>query len=90
MKQKIIVIGKFQEELFLKTIQDHQIESLWVVPPIVVFLAKSPLVENYDLSSIKDIVCGAAPLSKDIEESLKQRFLNYMRVKFITRVVFTG
>ncbi|KAJ3659979.1 hypothetical protein Zmor_011639 [Zophobas morio] len=73
LKQKIIVIGKFQEELFLKTIQDHQIESLWVVPPIVVFLAKSPLVENYDLSSIKDIVCGAAPLSKDIEESLKQR-----------------
>ena len=39
-----------------------------VVPPIMVFLAKHPLVDKYDLSSLTDLMCAAAPLSQQLEE----------------------
>lgn len=37
-----------------------------MVPPIIVLLAKSPLVEKYDLSSIQVVTYGAAPMSKEV------------------------
>jgi 4-coumarate--CoA ligase len=40
----------------------------------MVFLSKSPLVDEYDLSSIKDIGCGAASLSKEVEDQVRKRF----------------
>lgn len=40
---------------------------MFVVPPLMVFLAKSPLIENYDLTTLKLLFCGAAPLSKELE-----------------------
>lgn len=52
---KIIVISRFEERLFLKAIQDYKIETLPLVPPLLVFLAKSPIVDEYDLSSVKQI-----------------------------------
>lgn len=39
----------------------------------MVFLAKSPLVSKYDLSSLKILRCGAAPLTKEIEDSVQRR-----------------
>lgn len=46
---------------------------LVVVPPIMVMLAKSPLFGKYDLSSVRDISSGAAPLSRDIEDQVRDR-----------------
>ena len=34
------------------------------MPPLVLFLGKHPLVENYDLSSVHSVICGAAPLAE--------------------------
>ena len=50
-----------------------QVSSLYVVPPIVVFMAKHPMVLNYDLSAIKRVLCGAAPLSAEIEKQFLAR-----------------
>ncbi|XP_058807956.1 uncharacterized protein LOC131673735 [Phymastichus coffea] len=71
-----IVFSHFEEEAFLETIQQYKIEVLTLVPPLMVFLAKHPLVDKYDLSSIKIIWCGAAPLSRNIEETIKKRLKN--------------
>lgn len=53
-----------------------QIRSLFTVPPVIVQLAKSPLVDRYDLSSLEWILSGAAPLGKDICDQLLSRFPN--------------
>ena len=50
-----------------------QITVLFVVPPLVVLLAKAKVVDNYDLMSLRSIVSGAAPLSEDIELLLNKR-----------------
>lgn len=70
---KMIVLPKFEEELFLSSIEKYKINCLYLVPPIIIFLAKSPLVSKYDLSSIKEITSGAAPLRKDVQDLVQKR-----------------
>jgi len=43
------------------------------VPPIVLALAKSPLVEQYDLSSLRRVNCGAAPLDPTLQQAASAR-----------------
>lgn len=50
--------------------------SMNVPPPLILFLVKTPLFEKYDLSSLKIVLCGAAPLSKELEDQLRERFNN--------------
>uniref|UniRef100_A0A1Y1N6J3 Luciferin 4-monooxygenase n=1 Tax=Photinus pyralis TaxID=7054 RepID=A0A1Y1N6J3_PHOPY len=70
----VVIMNKFSPEVYLRCLQDYKIEDLNIVPSIGNFLAKSDLVEKYDLSNIKQIFCGTAPLSKDIEQILIKRF----------------
>lgn len=51
-----------------------------LVPPLVSFLAKHPLVDKFDLSSLKAISSGAAPLSRDLEVKVAERIPNVERV----------
>lgn len=46
--------------------QTYKITTLFVVPPIIVFLAKSPLVEKYDLTSVLVAIYGSAPTSAKV------------------------
>ncbi|EFA05828.2 uncharacterized protein LOC655287 [Tribolium castaneum] len=70
---KLIIIPKFRPEVYLKTIEDYKIETLFTVPPLLIFLAKSPLVSFYDISSVKDVICAAAVITKELEEMVKDR-----------------
>lgn len=45
-----------------------------IVPPLAVFLAKHPLVLKYDLSSLHEVWCGAAPLSSEIQKAVTKRY----------------
>jgi acyl-CoA synthetase (AMP-forming)/AMP-acid ligase II len=46
---------------------------LLLVPALIVFLAKAKIVDKYDLSSLRAIRSGAAPLSEEIETLVKER-----------------
>lgn len=50
-----VVFSRFDEKLFLECIEKYKIEQLYLVPSLVVFLAKHPLVDKYDLSCVKRI-----------------------------------
>lgn len=77
---KVIVMSMFNETVFLESIQNHKVTLLFAVPPLMVFLAKHPLVDEYDLSSIRYIGCGAAPLSKEVQLAVQKR-LNITEIK---------
>ncbi|XP_069682667.1 luciferin 4-monooxygenase-like isoform X2 [Periplaneta americana] len=70
---KFVIMGRFEEDVFLRSIQNHKITLLYLVPPIIVLLAKSSAVDKYDLSSVRDIISGAAPLKHDIEVLVCER-----------------
>jgi 4-coumarate--CoA ligase len=74
--RKIVFLKKFEENI-LQTIEKYRITFLSLVPPIMVQLAKSTLIDKYDLSSVKYLVCGAVPLCKDTEEMLRRRFASF-------------
>ncbi|KAG5667503.1 hypothetical protein PVAND_015482 [Polypedilum vanderplanki] len=71
-----IFLPKFEERTFLRAIEKYKVNVLTVVPPIMLLLAKSPLVDEYDLSSILEIGCGAAHLSSEVEEQVRNRLKN--------------
>ncbi|KAJ8924340.1 hypothetical protein NQ315_007136 [Exocentrus adspersus] len=71
--KKTVYMQKFNPENFLKAIQSHKVTFLPLVPPILIFLAKSPLVDNYDISSISNVLCGAAPLGREMEVAAFER-----------------
>lgn len=70
---KIVSLPEFEPELFLNAISKHETNIVNIVPPLILFLAKSPLVDDYDLSCIRQITSGAAPLGGDIVESARAR-----------------
>lgn len=62
----MIVMPAFEPKLFLTLVQEHRVTQLPIVPPILTFLAKHPLVERYDFRSVREFICGAAPVAKDV------------------------
>ncbi|KAL0452329.1 UNVERIFIED_CONTAM: 4-coumarate--CoA ligase 2 [Sesamum latifolium] len=64
---------KFEIGSLLELIQRHRVSVAAVVPPLVLALAKNPLVDNFDLSSIRMVLSGAAPLGKELEAALLSR-----------------
>ncbi|XP_055543015.1 uncharacterized protein LOC129728590 [Wyeomyia smithii] len=79
--REIVSLPRFEPKLFLSTIQNYKIFGAALVPPLMVFLAKHPLVDQYDLSSLMLVGCGAAPLSKEIEEMVQQRLPNIQLIR---------
>ncbi|MFF9046982.1 4-coumarate--CoA ligase family protein [Streptomyces parvulus] len=69
----VVVLPRFDLEQFLAAIQNHRITGLYVAPPIVLALAKHPVVADYDLSSLKYIVSAAAPLDARLAAACSRR-----------------
>ena len=62
----IVTVPRFDLEQSLGLIQEHRITRLFAVPPIVLALAKHPMVDDFDLSSLKQVFSGAAPLGAEL------------------------
>lgn len=69
----VMIMPKFEITAMLEGIQRHRVSVAMVVPPLVLALAKNSVVEKYDLSSIRLVLSGAAPLGKELEEALRTR-----------------
>jgi acyl-CoA synthetase (AMP-forming)/AMP-acid ligase II len=69
----VVTLPRFDLEDFLRVIQDHKITRAFVAPPILLALAKHPLVDKYDLSSLRSILSGAAPLDEQLALAAEQR-----------------
>ena len=44
-----------------------------IVPPLALFLAKQPQIDNFDLKSLRTLVSAAAPLGGELTEEVEQR-----------------
>lgn len=62
----VVSMSRFDLEDFLRAIEKYRITHLYVVPPIMIRLAKEDAVRKYDLSSLRRITTGAAPLGKHV------------------------
>jgi acyl-CoA synthetase (AMP-forming)/AMP-acid ligase II len=69
----VVTMPRFDLEQFLRTIEERRITRAYVAPPIVLALARHPLVERYDLSSLRLLFSGAAPLGAELCQVAFQR-----------------
>ena len=70
---RIITMPRFDLQQALETIQEEQVTRFFAVPPMVLALAKHPLVAEYDLSSLRQVFSGAAPLGAEIAQEAAKR-----------------
>jgi acyl-CoA synthetase (AMP-forming)/AMP-acid ligase II len=68
-----VTMPKFDLEPFLQLMQAHAITRAYLVPPIVLALAKHPMVTKYDLSSLGVVLSGAAPLDASLAQACAER-----------------
>ena len=69
----LVTMPRFDLLEFLRIIQDEKCSYIFVAPPIAVALAKHPKVDDYDLSSARVILSGAAPLDEAIASKVSAR-----------------
>ncbi|KAK4838847.1 hypothetical protein QYF36_016936 [Acer negundo] len=72
----ILIMQKFEINSLLQLAEKHKVTVAPIVPPIVLAIAKSPDTEKYDLSSIRIMKSGAAPLGKELEDTVRAKFPN--------------
>ena len=69
----LVVMPHFEIEKFCSLVQNHKITFAYVVPPVVLLLGKHPIVDKYDLSSLRMINSGAAPLTQELVGAVYSR-----------------
>jgi len=70
-----IVLPKFEIHSYLASIQDYKITTLYIVPPIIINMVKQKdLCAKYDLSSVRGVFTGAAPLGAETAEDLSTQY----------------
>lgn len=70
----ILIMQKFEIGLLLQLIQKYGVTIAPIVPPIVLAIAKSTDTDKYDLSSVRMVKSGAAPLGKELEDAVRAKF----------------
>jgi acyl-CoA synthetase (AMP-forming)/AMP-acid ligase II len=75
---KVIFLSTFELSLYLKIIEKYRVNRAYAVPPIILGLTKQPVVDNYDLSSLKVIISGAASLGVELQQACSKRLKGLM------------
>ncbi|MEP9390644.1 AMP-binding protein [Gordonia sp. VNK1] len=70
---RLVVMPRFDLVEFLENIQTYQVTNAYIAPPVAVALAKHPIVDNYDLSSLTMMMSGAAPLDDELGKAVAKR-----------------
>ncbi|CAI5531581.1 unnamed protein product [Closterium sp. Naga37s-1] len=70
----VVTLPRFDLHQYLRTLQDYRVTVAPIVPPIILAMAKLPLVDSFDLSSLRRVVSGAAPLGAELETAFRAKF----------------
>lgn len=75
LKQRasLVTMPKFDLVEFLTSIQTYGCTYLYIAPPIAVALAKHPIVDQFDISTVHTVFSGAAPLDGETAEAAGRR-----------------
>lgn len=69
----LVTMPKFDLVEFLQNVQTQRCTFLFIAPPIAVAMAKHPIVNDFDISSVRMVICGAAPLDGETGDAAARR-----------------
>ncbi|CAK7336667.1 unnamed protein product [Dovyalis caffra] len=70
----LVLMERFDFEQMLKAVERYRVSFMPVSPPLILTLVQSDLTNKYDLSSLRMLICGGAPLSKEVADKFKGKF----------------
>lgn len=74
MGATVVLIPKFDPQAFLGAMQKYRVTYAPLVPPLVQFMLRHPLVASYDLSALRCIINGAASLDAASQSAVAAKF----------------
>jgi acyl-CoA synthetase (AMP-forming)/AMP-acid ligase II len=69
----VVTMPRFDLEQFLQLMESYAVSYAYLAPPIVLALAKQPVVDRYDLSRLRAILSGGAPLGAETAIACRDR-----------------
>ena len=71
---KVVIMPQFNLEELFANIDRYKVQSVPIVPTMLVYMLLFPEADKYDISSVKYWVCGSAPLALDTWKQFKEKF----------------
>jgi 4-coumarate--CoA ligase len=69
----VVTLRRFDLETVLRVVTDYRVTRFYAVPPMLAAVAKHPDLSAHDLSSLRLVLTGAAPMSPDLLEVIAGR-----------------
>ncbi|MFD6444124.1 AMP-binding protein [Promicromonospora sp. NPDC060204] len=79
-RARLVTLPRFDLAQYLGVIQEHRATFLFVAPPIALALAKHPLLDSYDVTSVRAVLSGAAPFGESLAGAVRDRLGEHVRV----------
>jgi acyl-CoA synthetase (AMP-forming)/AMP-acid ligase II len=70
---RLVIFPRFDMESFLAAVERYRVTRLPLVPPLILRLAQEPRLDDFDLSSVRTVISGAAPLAPEVAARLSAR-----------------
>ncbi|XWS40615.1 hypothetical protein CRYUN_Cryun17cG0011000 [Craigia yunnanensis] len=78
LSETLVVMRRFDVKKMVKAVEDFRVQRLATVPPVVVAMLKGGVTEGFDMSSLEWLVCGGAPLGKNVIAAFTKKFPNVL------------
>uniref|UniRef100_A0A453AXY2 4-coumarate--CoA ligase n=1 Tax=Aegilops tauschii subsp. strangulata TaxID=200361 RepID=A0A453AXY2_AEGTS len=72
----LVVMKRFDTVKMMELVERHGITIAPLVPPIVVEMAKGDAMDRHDLSSVRMVISGAAPMGKELQDIIHAKLPN--------------
>ncbi|KAL6851605.1 hypothetical protein ACP4OV_020169 [Aristida adscensionis] len=69
----IVIMKRFDTVKMCELVERHGVTIAPLVPPIVVEMAKSDAIDRHDLSSVRMVISGAAPMGKELQDIVRAK-----------------
>ncbi|KAL7417364.1 hypothetical protein BDY24DRAFT_374655 [Mrakia frigida] len=70
----VVIVPKVDLKTICSAVETYKTTAAILVPPILIHLANSKIVDKYDMSSLKWLLSGAAPLGDSLTRAVEKRF----------------
>ena len=68
----MVIVEKFSPEAFCQNVQEHKVTTTTVVPTMLHQIAAWPQAKDFDLSSLRIVVCTGSPLREEVRDEARE------------------
>ncbi|KDQ53842.1 hypothetical protein JAAARDRAFT_161175 [Jaapia argillacea MUCL 33604] len=70
----VVIMPRFDPVGFCANVEKYKVTMSLIVPPILVLLANHPAVDKYNMTTMRILFSGAAPLGRSLVDKVRERF----------------